>query len=253
MKRLGVNIDHVATLRQARKTRYPNPMAAAALVEKAGADQITVHLREDRRHIQDDDLRELRKTVSTLLNLEMAAAPDIVNLACEIKPNVVTFVPERRQELTTEGGLHVVKVAEMLSPVVRRLKQSGIEVSLFIEPDLKQIEESVRLGADRVEFHTGRYCEEVDKRDKKGIQDELTHLKQASQFALEKGLSVAAGHGLNYDNIEDLLRQVPEIEEYNIGHSVVSRAIFVGLEQAVKEMKEILETVTANHDSGRPL
>ena len=244
MKRLGVNIDHVATLRQARKTRYPNPMAAAALVEKAGANQITVHLREDRRHIQDDDLRELRKTVSTLLNLEMAAVPEIVNIACEIKPDVVTLVPERRQERTTEGGLPVVKMAETLGPVMRRLKQSGIEISLFIEPDLKLIEESVRLGADRVEFHTGRYCEQVDKRDKKAIQNELTHLKQASQFALEKGLIVAAGHGLNYDNIEDLLRQVDEIEEYNIGHSIVSRALFVGLEQAVKEMKEILQEVS---------
>lgn len=246
MKRLGVNIDHVATLRQARKTRYPNPLAAAALVEKAGGDQITVHLREDRRHIQDIDVKELRKTVSTLLNLEMSATPEMVKIACEIKPDAATLVPERRQELTTEGGLDVVKGSEMLGSAVQRLKSSGIEVSLFIEADLKQIEESVRLGADRVEFHTGHYCDLVDKRDKKAIQNELTHLKQACQFAQEKGLMVAAGHGLNYDNIEDLLRQVGEIEEYNIGHSIISRSIFVGLEQAVKEMKEILETVTAN-------
>ncbi len=251
MLRLGVNIDHVATLRQARKTRYPNPMAAAALIEKAGANQITVHLREDRRHIQDSDVRELRKTVSTLLNLEMAATPEMVKIACDIKPDVVTLVPERRQEMTTEKGLDVLKNADPLGSAIQKLKSAGMDVSLFIEADLRQIEETVRLGADRIELHTGRYCDWVDKRDKKEIQNELQHLKTASQFALEKGLLVAAGHGLNYDNIEDCIRQVSEIEEYNIGHSIISRAIFVGLENAVTEMKEILETVGANNKENK--
>ncbi|OGQ06155.1 MAG: pyridoxine 5'-phosphate synthase [Deltaproteobacteria bacterium RIFCSPLOWO2_01_44_7] len=243
MKRLGVNIDHVATLRQARKTRYPNPIAAAALVEKAGGNQITIHLREDRRHIQDVDVRELRKTIRTRLNLEMAARPEIVAIACDVKPDTITLVPERRQELTTEGGLDVTKEDGNLSTAIKKLKQSGIEISLFIEPDLKQIEAAVHLGADQVEFHTGRYCELTDKGDKKEVQKELARLKESAQFAKEKGLQVAAGHGLNYDNIEDLLRNIPEIEEYNIGHSIVSRAIFVGLEKAVQEMREIIQGV----------
>jgi len=243
MKRLGVNIDHVATLRQARKTRYPNPVAAAALVEKAGGDQITVHLREDRRHIQDGDVRELRRTVRTRLNLEMAPIGEIVKIACEVKPDTATLVPERRQELTTEGGLDLCRANSHIATFIHQLKKAGIEVSLFIEPDAKQIEGAVRLGADQVEFHTGRYCLLTDNTDKKEIQKELMRIKESAQFAKEKGLAVAAGHGLNYDNIEDLARQVPEIEEYNIGHSVVSRALFVGLEKAVQEMKEILQGV----------
>lgn len=237
---LGVNIDHVATLRQTRRTRYPNPIAAAALVEKGGGDQITVHLREDRRHIRDEDVKELRKSVSTALNLEMAPTKEMVAVACNIKPDVVTLVPERREELTTEGGLNVAEMEALLIAGVQKLKQSGIEVSVFVEPDILQIDASIRLGVDRIEFHTGRYCELHDKTQ---LQKELARIKESAQYAKEKGLFVAAGHGLNYDNIEEILRQVPQIEEYNIGHSIVSRAVFVGLEQAVKEMKEIFQGV----------
>lgn len=240
MIRLGVNIDHVATLRNARLTRYPNPVAAAALVEKAGAEQVTVHLREDRRHIQDADIRELRKTISTLFNLEMSATKEMVVIACEVKPDTATLVPEKREELTTEGGLDVVRLEAGLTTAVKSLKQEGIEVSLFIEPDLKPIDAAIRLGVERVEFHTGRYC---GLNDKPAIQKELARLREAAQYAKEKGLFVAAGHGLNYDNIEDILRQVPQIGEYNIGHSIVSRALFVGLEKAVREMKEIFAGV----------
>lgn len=240
MIRLGVNIDHVATLRNARNTLYPNPTAAAALAEKAGADQITIHLRKDRRHIRDKDVRDLRRTVSTALNLEMAVTKEMVDIACEVKPDMVTLVPENREELTTEGGLDVAGLEKYLTPFIKRFKQEGIEVSVFIEPDLKQIDAGIRLGADKVEFHTGRYCG-LD--DKKALQKELARLKESAQYAKEKGLVVAAGHGLNYDNIEEILRQIPEFEEYNIGHSIVSRSVFVGLEEAVKEMKEIFEGI----------
>lgn len=238
---LGVNIDHVATLRNARSTLYPNPIAAAALVEKAGADQITVHLREDRRHIRDEDVKELRRTVSTSLNLEMAAAEEIIRFACQVKPDSATLVPEKREEKTTEGGLDVVGLQTALRGVVRRLKGEGIEVSLFIEPEGQAIDAAVALGADRIELHTGRFCEQIEDPN---ARRELKRLKEAAQYAKEKGLFVAAGHGLNYDNIEALLREVKEIEEYNIGHSIVSRSVFVGLERAVEEMKELIEGVS---------
>lgn len=240
MPRLGVNIDHVATLRNVRETLYPNPIAAAALSEKAGADQITVHLREDKRHIRDQDVLELRGSIGIPLNLEMAATEAMVKFACAAKPDIATLVPERRQELTTEGGLDVARLREPLANVVHRLKQAGIEVSLFIEPEGTQIDAAIQLGADRVEFHTGKYCEQMEK---EGIQRELKRLKESVQYAADKGLLIAAGHGLNYDNIEDLLRQIPEIEEYNIGHSIISRALFVGLEAAVEEMKTFIKGV----------
>lgn len=237
LARLGVNIDHVATLRNARRTRYPNPIAAAALVEKAGADQITVHLREDRRHIRDEDIRELRRSVSIAFNLEMSISPQIVAMACEVKPDTATLVPEKREELTTEGGLNVTGLKKDLEPVIQQLKKLGIEVSLFIEPEKNQIDGAVVLGADRVEFHTGQFAERSGGQE---ITQEIRRLQMAVIYAKEKGLFVAAGHGLNYDNIEHLLREIPAIEEYNIGHSVVSRALFVGLEEAVKEMKALL-------------
>lgn len=240
MIRLGVNIDHVATLRNARNTRYPNPTAAAALVEKAGGELITVHLREDRRHIREEDLKALRKTVSTLLNLEMAATDEMVKIACDLKPDTVTLVPEKREEQTTEGGLDVAAIEEQLKAVTARLKGAGIQVSFFIEPDIKQIDASLRLEADAVEFHTGHYCNLTSK---EAMKAELARLREAAQYAQEKELHVVAGHGINYDNIEELLRFVPEIREYNIGHSIVSRAIFVGLEQAVREMLDIFEGV----------
>lgn len=240
MVRLGVNIDHVATLRNLRGTLYPNPIAAAALIEKAGAHQITVHLREDRRHIRDADLRGLRRSVTTTLNLEMALSPDIIALACAIKPDVVTLVPERRQELTTEKGLDAAGLKEKLEPVVQQLKKEGIDVSLFIGPEGKQVDAAIALGADRIELHTGPYCEKGEEEEARG---EIKRIKESTQYAVEKGLVVAAGHGLNYDNIENLLREIPEIEEYNIGHGLISRAIFVGLETAVKEMLELIAGV----------
>lgn len=237
---LGVNIDHVATLRNTRGTLYPNPIAAAALVEKGGAHQITAHLREDRRHIRDADVHELRHNVTTALNLEMATVRDIIALACEIKPDIVTLVPERREELTTEGGLDAASLKEPLAPVIQQLKGEGIEVSLFIEAEGKQVDAAIALGADRIELHTGRYCEQIEAQ---GARLELKRIKESAQYALEKGLVVAAGHGLNYDNIESLLREIPEIEEYNIGHGIISRAVFVGLETAVREMIELMKGV----------
>lgn len=240
MIQLGVNIDHVATLRNARNTRYPNPIAAAALVEKAGGDQITVHLREDRRHILDEDVKELRRTVSTLLNLEMAATKEMVKIACAIKPDRVCIVPEKREELTTEGGLDAKRLEPVLVPMVKELQEKGVEVGLFLEPEMEQLNVATRLGVKRVELHTGRYSDLVRKKE---IIAELARLKEAAKYAKTHGLAVAAGHGLNYDNIEEILRKIPEFEEYNIGHSIVSRAVFVGLEVAVREMKDIIEGV----------
>lgn len=234
--RLGVNVDHVATLRQARRTEYPDPVAAAMLAELGGADQITVHLREDRRHIQDRDLQVMRKTVSTSLNLEMAATPEMVKVAWEVKPDLVTLVPERREELTTEGGLDVVVGREILRKTVKNLRDAEIEVSLFIDPDLDQVKAAHRVEAQAVEFHTGRYC---DARLDADRRKEFGRLVDASKAAAKLGLRVAAGHGLNYRNVRPVAA-LPEIEELNIGHAIVARAVLVGMERAVREMKEIL-------------
>ncbi len=249
MKKLGVNIDHVATLRQARLTRYPDPVSAAAIVEKAGADQITIHLREDRRHIQDGDLRVLRNTVTTELNLELAANRGIVDIAKEVLPNVCTFVPEKRQELTTEGGIDVAGMMKSLRPLVKSLTDKSVVVSMFIDPEIKQIIASKESGANSIELHTGRYCELTAHL--KGDEDvsqltldarkELERLKIAANKAREIGLYVAAGHGLNYNNTALVVKEIPEIVEYNIGHSIISRAVFIGLENAVREMKRLVE------------
>lgn len=237
MPTLGVNIDHVATLRQVRgNVRYPDPIAAAVIVENSGADQITVHLREDRRHIQETDLRTLRRIVKGSLNLEMAASEEILNIALDVAPNVATFVPERRQELTTEGGLDVAKNASKLASYTMKLKEKSVLVSMFIDPDVGQVDASKEIGATAVELHTGRFC------DVEGSERafELARLKKAAERAKEIGLHVAAGHGLNYDNVRFVVAEIPEVVEYNIGHSIVARAVFVGLSQAVKEMKEAL-------------
>ncbi|HSM92261.1 MAG TPA: pyridoxine 5'-phosphate synthase [Anaeromyxobacteraceae bacterium] len=234
--RLGVNVDHVATLRQARRTEYPDPVAAAVLAELAGADQITIHLREDRRHIQDRDLEVMRKTVSTSLNLEMAATPEMVKVAWGVKPDTVTLVPERREELTTEGGLDVVVGREALRKVVKNLRDAEIEVSLFIDPDLDQVKAAHRVEAQVVELHTGRYC---DARLASDRRKEFGRLVDACKAASKLGLRVAAGHGLNYRNVQPVAA-LPEIEELNIGHAIIARAILVGMERAVREMKEIL-------------
>jgi pyridoxine 5-phosphate synthase len=234
--RLGVNIDHVATLRQARGGNDPNPVAAAVLVELAGADGIVVHLREDRRHIQDRDLQLLRDTVQTKLDLEMAADETIAKIALAVKPDMVTLVPERRQELTTEGGLDVAGHRERIEQIVSLLHSGGIPVSLFVEPDLAQIRASQRVSADFVELHTGRYA---NAKRVKEADAQVEAIMQSAKLAYKLGLGVNAGHGLNYQNVKRLIA-VPEIVEYNIGHSIIARAVLVGLDQAVREMKALL-------------
>jgi pyridoxine 5-phosphate synthase len=236
MIRLGVNIDHVATVRQARRGLEPDPVQAAVLALLGGADGITVHLREDRRHIQDRDVRLLRSVVTNRLNLEMAAVDAIADIACEVKPDEATLVPERRQELTTEGGLDVVAHQRNVAPIVERLKKAGIEVSLFLDPDAHQIEIARALGVKAVEIQTARYSE---ARDPAGVQRELKLLHEACDFARQHGLHVHLGHGLNYDNVQAVTR-LPGVEELNIGHSIVSRAVLVGLERAVRDMKEAI-------------
>lgn len=233
---LGVNVDHVATVRQARRAVEPDPVAAAALAELGGADGITVHLREDRRHINDRDVRILRETVRTRLNLEMAAVEEIVRIAAEIKPDQATLVPERREEVTTEGGLNVVAGESRLREAVESLKDEDIRVSLFIEADPEQIEASVRVGADAIEIHTGRYADAADEESR---NSELARIIQGVKQADGLDLRVHAGHGLTYWNVEPLAR-VEEIREFNIGHSIISRAVLVGMERAVREMKEII-------------
>ncbi|AEE14422.1 Pyridoxine 5'-phosphate synthase [Thermodesulfobium narugense DSM 14796] len=238
--RLGVNVDHVATLRESRRITYPDPLSAASISLAAGADLITVHLREDRRHIQDNDVLKIRKAVDNL-NLEMACVPQIVSFALKVKPNKVTLVPEKREELTTEGGLDLSKNYDSLKENISTLKSNGIEVSLFIDPDEFSIEKSATLGADSVELHTGRYADSMDEIER---DFELERLKKASVLAKEAGLNVYAGHGLNKDNVWQIAL-IPEIEELNIGHSIISRAVFVGIFKAVEEIVEILNLASA--------
>jgi pyridoxine 5-phosphate synthase len=234
--KLGVNIDHVATLRQARGTDYPSPLEAAALCEEAGADGITIHLREDRRHIQDADLHALLPALHIPLNLEMANAPEIVEIAVAAKPAEVCLVPERRQEVTTEGGLDAAGQFEALKPTVARLQAAGIRVSLFIEPAIRQLDAAVALGAPVVELHTGRYCD-LSGREREA---ELQRLAAAARHGHGLGLQINAGHGLNLDNLPAFLAGVPHLDTLNIGHSIVARAVMVGMIQAVREMKGLL-------------
>lgn len=236
MPRLGVNIDHVATLREARGGTDPDPIAAAVLVELAGADGIVVHLREDRRHVKERDLVLLRQMIQTKLDLEMAPVQEIVKIALDIKPHMVTLVPERREERTTEGGLDAAANRESLRNIIGLLHDASIAVSLFIEPDLDQVKASHRIQADYIEIHTGRY---VHARMQKEQDSEFEAIQQAAKLAYKLGMGVNAGHGLNYRNIKRLLT-VHEIVEYNIGHSIISRAVLVGLPQAVREMKDLL-------------
>jgi pyridoxine 5-phosphate synthase len=235
--RLGVNVDHVATLRQSRRTTYPDPIAAAILAELAGADQITIHLREDRRNIQERDLQIMRRTVTTRLNLEMAATQEMVKIAYEVKPDVVTLVPERREELTTEGGLDVVAGRDAVRRIVKTLHDADIKVSLFIDPDLDQVKAAHRAEAEVIELHTGRYC---DARLAADRRRELSRILDACKAATKLGLEVAAGHGLNYQNVNPVAA-IAEIEELNIGHAIVARAVLVGFERAVREMKDLLD------------
>jgi len=233
MPRLGVNIDHVATIRQARGGREPDPVWAAVEAELAGADGITVHLREDRRHIQDRDLRILRDTVRTRLNLELAVDPAIIRLALEVRPDQITFVPERREELTTEGGLDVIKHRARVLEAVSRCRDAGLVVSLFIDPSREQVEASRDLGAEAVELHTGRYADAIGEA---ATRQELATLIEAGRAVVAAGMNLHAGHGLNYHNVGAVAR-IEGMLELNIGHSIIARSIFAGLKTAVIDMK----------------
>lgn len=233
---LGVNIDHIATIRQARRTVEPDPVAAAVLAELAGADGITVHLREDRRHIQERDVRILRQTVRTHLNLEMAATPEMVAIALDIKPDYVTLVPEKREEITTEGGLDVAGQLAKMKEVVGQLQGGGIPVSLFIDAEPSQIEASAITQAKFIELHTGKYAE---ARDEISRQQELDYLANGCNLAIKAGLRINAGHGLTYWNVYPVA-SLPGMEELNIGHTIISRAALVGMERAVREMKDAI-------------
>ncbi len=237
MPKLSVNIDHIATIRQARGIDEPDPVAAAVLAELAGAHGITVHLREDRRHIQDRDVEILRKTVKTRLNLEMAATEEMIAIALKTQPDMVTLVPEGRHELTTEGGLDVNLLKTGLKQKVSLLQQAGISVSLFIEPDLEQVKASHRVGADMVEIHTGTYCEMRVNRER---QEQLSRIEIAGSAARKLGMRVSAGHGLNYRNVS-AVAALSGFEEFNIGHSIVARAALVGMDRAVREMLELMK------------
>jgi pyridoxine 5-phosphate synthase len=234
--RLGVNVDHVATVRQARRAQEPDPVAAAVLATLGGADGITIHLREDRRHIQDRDLFVLRETVTTRLNLEMSVAEEIVAIALKALPDEATLVPERRQELTTEGGLDVIAHEAAIRAVVHRLKEAGIAVSLFIDPEPAQVDAACRVGAEAIELQTASYSE---AKTASAQIAELDKLRQAARLAAERGLHVHMGHGLNYSNVIPIV-QIPEVEELNIGHSIVARAVLVGMERAVRDMKDTI-------------
>jgi len=237
MAKLGLNVDHIATVRQARGGIEPDPVTAAAMGELAGAEGITIHLREDRRHIQDRDLEILRRTVKTKLNLEMAATQEMVRIALKVKPEQVTLVPEKRQELTTEGGLDVIVHAKLISDAVKRLRDGGIVVSLFVDPNQEQIKAANKTGADAIEIHTGAYAEAIGWPDQ---ERELEAIDTAIKLAHKVGLGVNAGHGLNYVNIK-ALAAIGGIQEYNIGHSIIARAMLVGLDRAVKDMVELIK------------
>jgi pyridoxine 5-phosphate synthase len=234
--RLGVNVDHVATLRQARRANEPDPVHAAVLAELGGASGITVHLRADRRHIQDRDVEILRRVVATRLNLEMAATQELIRIALTVKPDQATLVPERREELTTEGGLDVVLNAAQLRPVIRTLRDGGLHVSLFVDPDLDQVKEAYKIDAQAVEINTAAYAEAPDPR---GREAALRKVVDATRHARKLGLAVHAGHGLDYENVT-AIAAIPELEELNIGHSIIARAVLVGIERAVREMAELL-------------
>ena len=233
---LGVNIDHVATLRQARGTNYPSIIDAAAVAEKSGADSITIHLREDRRHIQLEDVRQLKDKITTKMNLEMAVTENMVDIACEIKPEDCCLVPEKRQELTTEGGLDIISQEDKLTRAIDKLHQHNIRVSPFIDADFKQIDAVVRVGAKIIEIHTGHYADASNPQE---AAKELAKIIKATEYAHSLGLQVNAGHGLHYFNV-DKIAQIPQIVELNIGHSIISQAVFLGLDNAVRQMKQLM-------------
>jgi pyridoxine 5-phosphate synthase len=249
MALLCVNVDHIATIRQARRAQEPDPVQAAMLAELAGASGITCHLREDRRHIQDRDVELLRRLVKTKLNLEMAVTEEMIRIAIALKPDMATLVPERREELTTEGGLDVRGHLDAVTRTVRTLQGEGIAVSLFIDPDPEQVSDSARAGAELVELHTGMYAEAGDR---KALQNEMARLIKATTQARKLGLRVNAGHGLNYRNVGPVAT-IPEVEELNIGHSVIARAALVGMERAVREMLAAMKEMGVGQaGEGRP-
>ena len=241
MTRLFVNVDHVATIREARKTQEPDPLKAALIAEKMGADGITVHLREDRRHIQDKDVRIIHNNIGTKLNLEMAAVDEMVAIALELKPYQVSLVPEKRQEITTEGGLDVCSQVTELIDIRKRIKNEGILFSLFVDPDMNQLEACKEVEADSIEINTGNYSELVAPKD---VKTELFRIQNASRYASDMGLRVFAGHGLNYDNVKAIVA-IPEVEELNIGHFIVAQSVYVGMENAVKRMIQIIEMTSS--------
>ena len=237
MPKLMVNIDHVATLREARGTYYPDPVYAAGMVEMAGASGIIVHLREDRRHIKDRDLRILRDVVKTKLNLEMAANPEMIKIARDIKPDMITLVPEKREELTTEGGLDVVTFSDKLKKTIEKIKEKGIKVSLFVDPEESQIVTAHKIDADMIEIHTGAYS---DAQSEKAREEELKKVMLSAAKGKKLGLGVNAGHGLHYHNVREIA-SIREIDELSIGHSIIARAIFVGLDRAIRDMIELIK------------
>lgn len=237
--KLGVNIDHVATLRQARLAKEPNLVRAAVLAELAGAEGITIHLREDRRHIQDADVRLMRQVITTRLNLEMATSAEIIDLALEVVPDMITLVPEKREELTTEGGLNILdeKIRENTKNAIERLKSKEIEISLFVDPKIEVMKVAKDIGADFVEIHTGKYSDAINEIERK---EELRSIEEATRAAKALGLKVNAGHGLDYRNV-GAVAKIKDIVELNIGHAIVARSIFVGFQEAVREMKELID------------
>ena len=235
--RLGVNIDHVATIRNARGGGHPDPVAAAILAEQAGADGITAHLREDRRHIRDDDLKRLKDDIALPLNLEMAATDEMLAIALDTRPNAACIVPEKREEITTEGGLDVVRLAPRLAPMIARVKDNGIKVSLFIEAVTAQIESAAELGADIIEIHTGHYCNLPEGDLRAG---EIKRIKTAAAYAEELGIECHAGHGLRFDNVADIAA-IPQVVELNIGHFLIGEAIMIGLDEAVQQMRALMD------------
>jgi len=235
--RLGVNIDHVATLRNARGGVHPDPVSAALLAQKAGADGITMHLREDRRHILDEDVFAVKQAINIPLNFEMAVTDEMAMIAEKLRPNAACIVPEKREELTTEGGLAVAGYEKRLSPLITRLKQAGIRVSLFVDADADELRASAAIGADIVELHTGRYCDAASANER---NEELSRIEAGAKIASSLGLEVHAGHGLSYDNVGDISR-IPEIVELNIGHFLMGAAIFTGLEEAIGSMRALMD------------
>lgn len=236
---LGVNIDHIATLRQARGVNYPDPVAGALICEQAGADGITLHLREDRRHIQDADVYRLKQVMKTRMNLEMAVTDEMLAIACDVKPTWVCLVPEKRRELTTEGGLDVIGQQTKIAHAIKKLHSEGILVSLFIDPNIAQLEASIEIGADAIELHTGAYAEYWLENDPQKIKQEVERIKQAVKFAHQTNskLLVNAGHGLTRDNVA-MIAQIDGIHELNIGHAIIADSVFMGLDNAVKAMRE---------------